>query len=438
MNAIDSMGPVVFWVALIFFFGIVGRYFALRAQQPGVLGELLMGMALGNVLYFFGNQTALILREGSVVFDALAHLLSGQKADVAPNVLHALQGLHGADRINIAYVLDGLARFGVIFLLFMVGLESSVSELKKTGCASIRVALIGVVMPMMLGFSVVWWLNPNALFQEDLFVAATLAATSVGITARILKELNQLKTREASTIMGAAMIDDVLGLVILSMVSNVVVYHRIDVFIMMQTILASLLFFATVLWMGPWLIRRAVGWCSFLAIWEAKLFIAFLFLLLLSWIATLIQLSTIIGAFSAGVVLHDGFFSEHTKNNDGSLGLKTLIAPLEALLAPLFFMLIGMQVKIESFADNGVLLMALGLTVVAVIGKLLAGLGAHAKDDRWLIGLGMLPRGEVGIVFASIGRTLGVISDGMFSAIILMVVVTTLITPIALKWRIAR
>ena len=160
--------------------------------------------------------------------------------------------------------------------------------------------------------------------------------------------------------------------------------------------------------------------------------------MMLSWFATVVQLATIIGAFAAGVIIHDDFFKPREGQRKTVPTIQALVAPLEALLAPLFFMLIGIQVKIESFYDGHVVLMAGGLILAAIFGKLVSGLGAARRDDRILIGIGMLPRGEVGLVFASIGETLGVLSDQVFSAIILMVIITTLLAPPWLKARYAK
>ena len=158
----------------------------------------------------------------------------------------------------------------------------------------------------------------------------------------------------------------------------------------------------------------------------------------LSWLATLVQLSSIIGAFAAGMIINDSYFETGDKSRQHKLSIRDLVAPLEFLLAPLFFMLIGIQVKLESFFDWHVLFMASGLIIAAIVGKLLCGLAGNRKDDRLLIGIGMMPRGEVGLIFASIGRSLGVMSDQLFSAIILMVIVTTIIVPPLLKARYAK
>lgn len=443
---LDPVAPVILWVTLILFFAILGRYIARRFNQPGVLGELLMGVFLGNLCYFFGSQLVVVLREGSAIFSIMREMLGGVSLAqavtssvsdpyYAHQVTEALGNGNGIDLIKVAYVLDIFARYGVIFLLFMVGLESSVEELKHTGRESVQVAIIGVIAPIILGFVVAHLLIPESSYQADLFIAATLSATSIGITARVLSEMKKLRTREARTILGAAMIDDILGLVILAVVSSVVISGVVDLFMVVRVIISATLFFTVVITIGPWVIRKAVSFFKFLELWEAKLFISFIFVMLLAWIATLIHLATIIGAFAAGLIIHDGLFESRTRSANDSLSIYNLVTPLESILAPLFFILIGIQVKLESFWDWQVLLMASGLIIAAIIGKLVSGLGANRKDDRLLIGIGMLPRGEVGLVFASIGRTLGVMSDQLFSAIVLMIIVTTIIAPPFIKAR---
>lgn len=434
---IDPIASVILVATSLFFFALMGRYLANRLNFPGVLGELLMGVLLGNLCYFFGLQLMVILREGSSIFDIMKNMLSGVPlaeavSQVMPNkiyaqqVTQALSGAHGVDYLKVAYVVDIFSRYGVIFLLFMVGLESSLEELKRTGKESIVVALIGVIAPMILGFGVAYVLMPSASYQADLFVAATLSATSIGITARVLTDMKKLNTREAKTILGAAMIDDILGLIILAVVSSIVISGSVDAMVVIRIIFASIAFFLGVIFLGPIILRKAVNFFSFLELWEAKLFISFLFVMALAWLASLVQLAAIIGAFAAGVILHDNYFKKSAKeHNERNVSIHQLISPLESILAPLFFMVIGIQVKVESFFNWQVLFLASGLIVAAIIGKLISGLGGNRKDDRLLIGIGMLPRGEVGLVFASIGRTLGVISDQLFSAIVLMVIITT-------------
>jgi Kef-type K+ transport system membrane component KefB len=443
----DPIAPILLWVTLILFFALVGRYLAQSLHQPAVLGELLMGVILGNACYYFGVHLAVILREAPEIFNIMREILAGMPLRQAvylniPDPFYAerliavLSGPYGLDMVKVANILEVLSRYGVIFLLFMVGLESSLTELKQTGRESIQVALLGVITPILLGFMVAHLLMPTSSYKVVLFVAATLAATSVGITARVLSEMKKLRTREARTILGAAMIDDILGLILLSVVSSLVTNDVVNMADILRIFVSAMLFFVAVLAIGPALLRLIVLFFNFfLEAWEVKLFAVFMFVMFLAWLATLVDLAAIIGAFCAGLVLHDGIFVSKENAPEEERSIKSLVGPLESILAPLFFILIGVQVKLEAFTQVPVLIMASGLIVAAIIGKLVSGLGGNAGDDRLAIGIGMLPRGEVGLVFASIGRTLGIISDELFSAIILMVMVTTFLAPPLLKSR---
>ena len=439
----DPVTAVIFWVSVLLFFGICGRFIALKLHQPQVLGELVMGIIIGNLAYYFGLELALILREGSSIFTIMRDLMSGIRLPVAvqnanfdssataAEVLKVLSGMRGVELVKVGYVIDIFSRLGVIFLLFMVGLESSINELKRTGRESFLVALIGVIAPIVLSLLISHYLLPTASSNTHLFIAATLCATSVGITASVLKELKKLRTREAQIILGAAVADDILGLIILAIVSSIVVSNVVSLSLIGKVFIDALLFFICSFLLGPFILKKAVVFFKFLDPWEAKLCIAFLFVMLLSWLASLVHLAPMIGAFAAGIIIHDGYF----KTSD--LSIKDLMGPLEALLAPLFFVLIGIQVKLEVFMDWHVLYFACGILIAAVLGKLISGFGASRHDDRWLIGVGMLPRGEVGLIFASIGKTLGVLSENVFSALILMIIVTTIIAPSWLKQRYA-
>lgn len=448
-DPVDPIASVIFWVTLIFLFALVGRNIAVRYHQPGVLGELMMGVVLGNLCYFGGMDLAVVLREGTAIFSIMGDILKGMPLDsavthtisnphYASQVTAALSGENGNNLLKVSYVVDIFSRYGVIFLLFMVGVESSVTEMRRTGIESIRVAFIGVLAPMLLGYLVMCVFLPEMSFASSLFIAATLSATSVGITARVLNELKVLQTREARTILGAAVIDDVLGLIILAVVSALVVSGVVNVIEIGRILASAFLFFTCTLLLGPWVLKKAVNFFSFFEPWEEKLFVSFVFVMGLSWLATIAGLAAIIGAFAAGIIIHDEYFRSSVHDRRSVLSIRELLTPFEAILTPLFFMLIGIQVKLETFFDWRVLGLAGALIVAAIIGKLICGFGGSRKDDRLLIGVGMLPRGEVGLVFASIGRTLGVISDQLFSAVILMVIITTFIAPPWLKARYSR
>lgn len=449
MKHIDPASATIFWGTLILLFGIIGRYLAKRLRQPAVLGELLMGILVGNICYWWGVPLMIILRDSASISVVIQQVLNGiplkEAIDqiildphYAQAILKVMSGLEGQQWIAVTYVVDAFSRYGVIFLLFMVGLESSLDDLRKTGKAALKVAVIGIVAPIILGIILTELLLPKTGFYTALFIAATLCATSVGITARVLKEMRKLKTREAQTILGAAMIDDVLGLIILAVVSGIVISDAVNFFMISKVVVMAMLFFPVALWFGPRLLRYVIRWMSFVSPWEAKLLTSFVFIMGFSWLATLVEMSTIVGAFVAGLILHEGFFESREREQTNPMSIKNLVAPFEAVFAPVFFMLIGIQVRLETFFDKQTLLFSICLLFVAIIGKLCSGFGGNKRDDRLLIGIGMIPRGEVGLVFASVGKNMHIIPDALFSAMILMVAISTFVTPIWMKYHYAK
>lgn len=439
----DPIAPIIFGVTLILVAALIGRFIARFFNQPSVLGELSMGVLLGNLLYLFGYDLMIILRQGVACTEMSQMVMSGRSIEEAVAVvmgsetgaafLEIVRGPQGQEYLGIAQAVDIFSRYGVIFLLFHVGLDTCVAELRQVGWDSIRVAVIGVVFPFALGFLVTWGLSPDSSHAHHMFLGATLGATSIGITARVLQDLNQTGSREAHVILGAAVMDDVLGLVMLAIVSGIVVTGSIEAHEVLRTVVLAALFITSVLLLGPHIIRVLIRLLSKLDVMEAKLFISFVFVMMLAWFANLAGLATIIGAFAAGLLLLDTQFSSWGDHRQHKYSIKELFAPLEAILVPIFFVLMGIQVKLETFLDWNVVFVATGLTVVAILGKLASGLGAFGRLNRLAIGVGMVPRGEVGLVFASIGKTLGVIDAAMFSAVVLMVIVTTLATPPLLK-----
>jgi len=444
----DPIAPVILGVTSILLFAIIGRVVARKLGQPTVLGELVMGILVGNLAWYLGVDLVTVLREGPRFFDLVAEVLAGGPVnEVAVRVFGAgsgaeiariLAGPHGGQLVQIAHTVDVFSRYGVIFMLFMVGLETDLESMRRVGTDSIRVAVIGVAAPFVLGFAIITWLMPQTSLDSHLFVAATLGATSIGITANVLREVKRIKSREGHIILGAAVCDDILGLVILAVVTGIVVTGSVNVGEIVNVIVVSAMFLAGAVWLGPVVVRFAAKIMGRLDIVEAKMFTSYLFVMVLAWAANLAGLATIIGAFAAGIVLSDSFFSDYEIAGKQRMSIRQLIMPLEVILVPIFFILMGMQVKLETFVSWPIVAVAGGLLVAATFGKLIAGLGAGHNANRWIVGFGMLPRGEVGLVFAAIGRTLGVIDDAVFSAIVLMIIITTLAAPALLKVAVSR
>ncbi|MCB2154695.1 cation:proton antiporter [bacterium] len=410
----DPIALVLLELLLVLLAAKIGGHFAEKFHQPAVLGELLIGVAIGSATLFW---------DGSAL----------------SQTIHAV-------REEGSY-LDMVARLGVVLLLFEVGLETSVKEMMKVGWLSFIVAVVGVVAPFLIGYGVSVALItdfPPGLppGHGHMFVGAILCATSVGITARVFKDLGKLQTREAKVILGAAVIDDVIGLVILAVVAGIIVADENGVEASVVTIasittLKAIVFLGLAIFLG--LKLAPYGFRLMAKLRGAHLLVAtaLIFCFLLAYLANAVGLATIVGAFAAGLVLEESHIRPFLTGDDEEHAHDALghqLHPLSALVVPVFFVLMGIQVQLETFAQVDVLVLAALLTVAAIVGKQVCGL--PIKGGIWsklTVGFGMIPRGEVGLIFAAIGRGLGVVSPSVFSAVVIMVIVTTLITPPLLR-----
>jgi Kef-type K+ transport system membrane component KefB len=358
---------------------IMGEVFA-RIKQPAVIGEILAGIILGP--FVFGLITP---------------------AD--------------AEAYKIYQV---LAEIGVIILLFTIGLQIRVDEIMKVGGTSLVVATLGVILPFFFGY--LYTLTTEHSTVEAMFIGAAMVATSVGITARVLSDLGILESRVAKVILGAAVIDDILGLLVLAVVTGMGKGTISYVKIALVTLEAAG-FVAFIVIIGKRLVIRIAPRLNFIKSRNSEFILAIVFCLGLSAVASYIDLAAIVGAFMAGMILAE-------LNIEFNFSLK--FESLYDFLVPFFFVLMGSQVDLSVFTKFNLIGSALILTVFAILGKLIGcGLGALRLGwrDASLIGVGMVPRGEVGMIVASLGLGMGVISTNLYSIVIFMVIVTTLLTP---------
>jgi Kef-type K+ transport system membrane component KefB len=339
-----------------------------------------------------------------------------------------------------------LAQLGAVILLFEVGLESTVRDMMQVGLRSLSVAVLGVVTPWALG----WWVSavlmPEHSVYVHAFIGAALTATSVGITARVLKDLGHGQSPEARIILGAAVIDDVLGLVVLAAVAAVIAAADSGVALsysaLALVLCKALLFLFGALSLGVVFSPRLFSVASRLRGSGVLLATALVFCFTLAWLASVIGLAPIVGAYAAGLILEDLHYRDFAAREERQL--EDLVRPISSFLVPVFFVLMGMRVDLSTFMRSEILGLAAALTLAAVIGKQACALGALDGKLDWLsIGIGMIPRGEVGLIFANIGLTLVVrgehiIDSAIYSAVVIMVMLTTLITPPALKWSLNR
>ncbi len=372
-----------------------------RLGLPSVLGELLAGVLLG------------------------------------PSVLAVIPaaGAAGADMIRL------LAELGVILLLFEVGLETDLREMRKVGTAALAVALVGVTLPFLLGY-LYWSGAGHAALGESgsvntvaIFVGATLTATSVGITARVLGDLGQMETPEARIILGAAVLDDIIGLVILSVVSGLAAGGGVSLLGVTSTLAAAVGFLVAAVVLGNLVAPRLADRVARMRARGVVVVLSIAFALALAALADRLGSALIIGGFAAGLILRTTR-QAHT--------VEQQVQPVAAVLAPIFFVNVGAAADLSLLDPRvpgaGTLLLVAGiLTVIAIIGKIAAGWAAPwLSYRRMAVGVGMVPRGEVGLIFADIGRQAGVLGQGTFSVVLLMVMATTFIAPLALKFLFVR
>jgi Kef-type K+ transport system membrane component KefB len=366
-----------------------------RLGQPAVIGELLAGVLLGPyALGWIGVPTAAMVE--SLHDQALA-------------------------TEALALIYEVLAELGVIVLLFLVGLETRLSDILRVGGRAGIVAVAGVVVPFILGFGYVSMLGHPTI--EALFVATALVATSVGITARVLADLGQIQSDEARIILGAAVIDDILAMIVLAVVSAIGQTGTVSLVSIGVIALQALAFTAFVALAGRQAVRTWSIHLDRLPVRNAPFVVAILLMLGLASLSATIGLAAIIGAFLAGMVL-----AEVREQYE----LEKQALPIYELLVPLFFVITGSRVDWRLFLDVNVLGLALMVTLLAIVGKLvgcgLGGLGNGIRSAA-IIGVGMAPRGEVGLIVANVGQSIGAIPDVMFSTVVIMSLLTTLVVP---------
>ena len=387
---------------------VVGELFE-RLGQPAVIGELFVGVVLGNM-----------------------HLVGVDCFEIARSDVR----------------LEMLSNLGVIVLMFEVGLASNVQQMLRVGASSFVVATLGVVAPMALGGLALHALRPSVAMPGTLFVAATLAATSVGITARVYRDLKALDSIESRIVLGAAVIDDVLGLVVLAIVQGMVTAAAagngggVGLLSLTWIVLKAVGFLAGAIMLGGRIAPRLFRAASYLRVHGMLVITAFGACFLLSWASAVAGLAPIVGAFAAGLILDEVHTREFTARGERSLADE--VRPVATLLVPLFFVRMGFAFDLRAFGNADVVTLAALLCVAAIAGKQVCGLGVIERGlDRVSVGVGMIPRGEVGLIVADAGRhlTLGgkpVVDDATFSAVVVVVLVSTVVSPPLLKWSLGR
>jgi Kef-type K+ transport system membrane component KefB len=383
----DVFSFLIALVSILFFAKIFGEI-ALKLGQSAIIGELLAGIVIGPTVLGLVHETA---------------------------------------------ILSAISELGAIILLFEVGLSTDIREFLKAGLWATAVAIVGVVVPYFLGYFV--FLHFGLTSTQAIFAGAVLTATSVGITARVFMDLNRLETQEAKIVLGAAVIDDVIGLAILAVVLKLVQGGTVTLGTVASISSMAVLFLILSVLAGVLITPTIFKIVARMQQSHVIFIVGIAFCFITSAFSTKVGLASIVGAFVAGLVLSRVKQSKEIKKD---------IKPIYAFFVPIFFVLMGTNVDISTFnpfviANREILLLMAILFAVAFVGKIVAGFAVFKKGiDRFLIGVSMVPRGEVGLIFAGIGLKNNVFGIKDYSALVAVIMLTTFITPIILKYLLSK
>jgi Kef-type K+ transport system membrane component KefB len=412
------LASVLLSLIVVYLAAKIGGELCARINLPAVLGELVGGVIVGvSALHLIvfpegGGETSSLLMN-------LVSLTTGQSPE---NLLPVFRGE--------SEVISILAELGVIILLFEIGLESDLKELIRVGPQAAVVAIVGVVAPFAAGTA-----GLIALFGIDtipaVFAGAALTATSIGITAKVLAEMQRLSSKEGQIIIGAAVLDDVLGIIVLAVVASLAKTGEIEIVNVAYLVAGAAAFLVGSIFIGRLLSPYFVMVVNQMRTRGQVIISSLIFAFVLAYIAAAIQLEAILGAFAAGLIL-----AETSKHKE----LEQQISPIADMLVPIFFITVGARTDLSVLnplepANRPGLIIASFLVVVAVIGKVLAGFAIFGQPgiNRLAVGAGMIPRGEVGLVFAGVGAASGVLTESLDAAIIVMVIFTTFLAPPLLR-----
>jgi len=413
------LAAVLLSLVVIYFASKVGGELSNWLGFPPVLGELVGGVIVGlSALHL------LVFAEGGAY---------GSESAIM-NFLQLTAGL-SPDAVEVTFkaqseVISILSELGVIILLFEVGLQCNLKELLAAGIQATIVACVGVAVPFAAGtFGLMAFFGVPAI--PAIFAGAALTATSIGITSKVLAELGQLQSKEGQIIVGAAVIDDVLGIIVLAVVASLAKTGEVDISNVIYLIISSTVFLVGAILLGKFFNTSFVAIADKIKTRGQLVIPALIFAFILSYIGAAIHLEAILGAFAAGLI-----FDETDKRKE----LEKQMEPIADVAVPIFFVCVGAKTNLGVLnpavpANREGLIIAIFLIVVAILGKVVTGAAVWGQGNinRLAIGVGMIPRGEVGLVFAGVGSASGVISPPLEAAIIMMVILTTFIAPPLLR-----
>jgi len=413
------LAGVLLSMVVIYLSSKIGGEIATKFDVPSVLGELVAGVIVG----VSALKLVIFPESGSDGTDSIIMM-----------VLQATAGLPLSEVSGVftqtSEVISVLSELGVIILLFEIGLESDLKQLMGVGAQALVVAVIGVLVPFIAGTAGLIYLFGMPTIPA-IFAGGALTATSIGITSRVLSELGKLSSREGQIILGAAITDDVLGIIVLAVVASLAKTGEVDLFNVVILIVSASAFLLGAILIGKLVNKVYIGLASRLKTRGEIITPAVIFAFLMAYLGNVIHLEAILGSFAAGLILEE---------SDQRHELEKQIVPVADLFVPIFFVSVGAKTDVgvlNPFVPENQegLIIAAFLIVVAIIGKMVTGIGAFGIPgiNKLAIGMGMIPRGEVGLVFAAIGSSAGVLSRSLNAAIVGMVIVTTFVAPPLLR-----
>ncbi len=419
-NSALVLASVLLSLVVIYLASKIGGELSNRVGLPPVLGELVGGVIVG-----VSALDLLVFPEGG----------GNASNSVIMNFIQATAGLNQQEAVATfaaqSEVISVLAELGVVILLFEIGLESNLKELMAVGIQATVVAVVGVAVPFAAGtVGLMTFFGISAV--PAIFAGAALTATSIGITSKVLSELGSLSSKEGQIILGAAVIDDVLGIIVLAVVASLAKTGEIDVTNVIYLIISATGFLLGAILLGNVFNKSFVAVVERLKTRGDLVIPALIFAFVMAYLAAAIHLEAILGAFAAGLVLDE---------TDKRRELEKQVVPIADMLVPIFFVTVGAKTDLGVLnpaipSNREGLAIASFLIAIAIIGKVVTGLAVFGQPgiNRLAIGVGMIPRGEVGLVFAGVGSASGALSKPLEAAIIMMVILTTFLAPPLLRF----
>lgn len=413
------LAAVLLSLVVIYFASKLGGELSNKVGLPPVLGELVGGVLVGvSVLHLLVFPEGGTDTSNSLIMYFL-QTTAGLTPEATPQVFAAQ-----------SEVISILSELGVIILLFEIGLESNLKDLMAVGIQAFVVASVGVIVPFAAGtVGLMTIFGISAI--PAIFAGAALTATSIGITSKVLSEIGRLNSKEGQIILGAAVIDDILGIIVLAVVGSLAKDGVVDVGNVIYLIISASVFLIGAIVLGNVFNKSFVAIADKLKTRGELVIPAFIFAFIMAYLASVIHLEAILGAFAAGLVLEE---------TDKRKELQKQVIPIADMLVPVFFVTVGAKTDLGVLnpaipTNQEGLIMAIFLIIVAIIGKVVTGLTVFGQPgiNRLAIGVGMIPRGEVGLIFAGVGAASGVLSKPLGAAIIMMVILTTFIAPPLLR-----